>query len=147
MFKTNVDQILDILKANPEISVADISKKIGISAEAVQNSAKIMEEEGILKVEYKFMKPYLVLEEKGKKKAKEIDKEDLPPAMKVNDNLLEKQIIPKEEDSQEKEYSMLSGTEIETNAPIQDYESSQDKSKIQADQQNPKPPVQDYTEL
>jgi len=57
---TNVDRILEMLRTSRTLAVSDIAQKLGIAQSAVMNAAESMEEEGIIKIEYKFMKAYLV---------------------------------------------------------------------------------------
>lgn len=61
MLKTNVDIILEMLQLNKPVAIGDISKKLRISEEVVEKIAKCLDEENILKLEYKFAKPFLVL--------------------------------------------------------------------------------------
>ena len=61
MLRTNVDAMLELLKPNTPTALADISKRLGTPETIVEKIAKYLEEEGILKIHYKFVKPYLVL--------------------------------------------------------------------------------------
>ncbi|MBS3130966.1 hypothetical protein J4212_00900 [Candidatus Woesearchaeota archaeon] len=61
MLKTNVDYILGILPHGQPMAIKDISSSLGIKEETIEKIAKYLEEEGILKMEFKFMKPYIVL--------------------------------------------------------------------------------------
>ena len=58
MLKTNVDEILELLRQNPSMSVQEIAEKLGMTPEIIQQSAEYMEEDGLIKIEYKFMKPH-----------------------------------------------------------------------------------------
>ena len=77
MLKTNVDKILDVLSKNNTISANDIASQIGISSDAVMAAAKNLEEEGTIRIDHKFMKPYLVLLKKQDAIISDPDEEDL----------------------------------------------------------------------
>ncbi|MFH0874946.1 MAG: helix-turn-helix transcriptional regulator [archaeon] len=64
MLKTNIDKILDILRTKKEMPVSEIAQQIGTSQDSVMNTAENMEDEGLVRIEYKLMRPYLILNDK-----------------------------------------------------------------------------------
>ncbi|MBI3027382.1 hypothetical protein HYY70_04665 [Candidatus Woesearchaeota archaeon] len=61
MLNTNVDSILKLLYLDKPVAVEEIATVLKIPEHIVEKIAKYLEEEQILKMQYKFMKPYLVL--------------------------------------------------------------------------------------
>lgn len=61
MLKTNVDSILEMLSLDNPVALKYISKKLNIPEEITEKIARYLEEEEILKLEYKFAKPYAIL--------------------------------------------------------------------------------------
>ncbi len=112
MLKTNVDKILELLKQKKSLAVADIATAIGTSPENVQKTGEYLEEEGILKIEYKFMKPYLSLLEKQKKskKAKKIEKENFSD--ELTSQILDHNIDTSGGQIQQKDYDALDQQDI-----------------------------------
>ena len=74
MLKTNVDKILDILQQRKEVMVSELAAVLKATPENIEKIAKLLEEEKLLTIKYKMMKPYLVYgfrerkKEKGEKK-------------------------------------------------------------------------------
>lgn len=62
MLKTNVDAMLEMLDSDKPVSIAEISKRLGTKEAIVEKIAKYLEEDGMLKIQYKFIVPYLVLQ-------------------------------------------------------------------------------------
>ena len=60
MLKTNVDKLLDILKEKKEIMISDIAVMLNTTPSNVEKIAKFLEEEKLLTIKYRMMKPYLV---------------------------------------------------------------------------------------
>lgn len=110
MFKTNVDNILELLKDKKSLPIADIAKKLKTTSKSIQNTATLLEEEGILKIEYKFMKPYLTLIEK-KKEAKTEDKKNDAP-LEVKKDLLSTNLDVPQDKKTDKSYTTLNEGEI-----------------------------------
>lgn len=54
MVKTNVDMILDTLRQRKSSTVNDLSRQLAIPQQDIQKSAEYLEEEGIVRIEYKF---------------------------------------------------------------------------------------------
>ncbi|MFH1209847.1 MAG: hypothetical protein V1663_03590 [archaeon] len=58
--KTAVDSLIDLLKKKKRISLDDASRELKIPTNIINEWASFLEEEKILKVEYKFTTPYLI---------------------------------------------------------------------------------------
>ncbi|MBU0758053.1 MAG: hypothetical protein KKF44_08330, partial [Nanoarchaeota archaeon] len=111
MLKTNVDRIMELLKKTSSLSVASISKELKIKPDVIQKSAKFLEEEGLLKIEYKFMKPYLNLVKAGNETAK---KESVEEDINVDKRLLDNETKDETSDGlPKKEYESLSQEEMD----------------------------------
>lgn len=61
--ETGVDQLLELVRQHKKISVGDAAKKLGIAEKVVQSWVDFLLEEEILGVEYKFITPYIYLNE------------------------------------------------------------------------------------
>jgi len=68
MLKTNVDKLLDILKEKKEIMISDIAVMLNTTPSNVEKIAKFLEEEKLLTIKYRMMKPYLVYGFRDKRK-------------------------------------------------------------------------------
>ena len=74
IIETGVDKLVNLVKQRGRIPLADAAKELGVSTAVIQEWVDFLEEEGIISVEYKLTKPYLVerkltqkeVEEKGK---------------------------------------------------------------------------------
>jgi len=77
VIETGVDKLVKIVKERGRIAMADITKELGVSPVVIQEWVNFLEEEGILTVEYKLTKPFLVDRKLTKKeveaKAKEFE--------------------------------------------------------------------------
>src|SRR3989338_1834626 len=75
LIETGVDKLVNLVKERGRIALADAAKELGVSATVIQEWVDFLEEEGIISVEYKMKKPYLVERKLSKKevevKAKE----------------------------------------------------------------------------
>ncbi len=58
MVQANVDRIIEFLKTKKSASIPDISRFLGIPKDDVQKSVEYLEEDGVLKMSYKFTTPY-----------------------------------------------------------------------------------------
>ncbi len=56
---TEVDELIKLIQARKEISIADAAKTLNTSEAAVEQFAELLQEEGILELKYKFTTPYL----------------------------------------------------------------------------------------
>ena len=59
VIRTGVDRLLEVLKANGTLSLKAAAIKLGVSTAAVLEWAKMLEEEGLLRIRYKFSTAYL----------------------------------------------------------------------------------------
>lgn len=64
---TGVDALVELVKRKKKISLRDAAKAIKFSTDVVEDWASILEEEGILTLEYTFMNTFLVLAGAAKK--------------------------------------------------------------------------------
>jgi len=60
LITTGVDALVRLVKEKKRIRLIEASKQLGISEEAIEDWARVLEEEGILKIEYHLSKVYLV---------------------------------------------------------------------------------------
>jgi len=60
LITTGVDALVRLVKEKKRIRLIDASKELGISESAIEDWARVLEEEGILKVEYHLSKVFLV---------------------------------------------------------------------------------------
>ena len=67
--ETGVDDLLAYLKGKGKISVKDVAKAIHVSEKTLQLWVDFLVEERVLGLEYKFMNPYIFLNEVEKKKS------------------------------------------------------------------------------
>ncbi len=97
IIETGVDKLVNIVKERGRIALSDAAKELGVSTTVVQEWVDFLEDEGIISVEYKLTKPYLVERKLTKKevevKAKEFTgkKDVFIRKAEVNLNFLEKQ--------------------------------------------------------
>tara|TARA_Y100000310_G_scaffold255534_1_gene263032 strand:- start:25249 stop:26391 length:1143 start_codon:yes stop_codon:yes gene_type:complete len=75
VIETGVDKLVNLINTKGRISSADAAKELGVSTTIVMEWADFLEEEGIINMEYKFAKPFLVARKLGKKDVKEKAKE------------------------------------------------------------------------
>ena len=97
VIETGVDKLVNLIKERGRIPLEDAAKELGISVAVIQEWVDFLDEEGILSVEYKLAKPYLVERKLTKKevetKAKEFatKKDVFVRKSEVNLNSLERQ--------------------------------------------------------
>jgi len=75
IIETGVDKLVKIINSRGSISSVDAAKELGVSPAVVMEWADFLEEEGIISVEYKFTKPFLVARKLAKKEVQEKAKE------------------------------------------------------------------------
>jgi len=75
VIETGVDKLVSIVKERGRIALADAAKELGISATVIQEWVDFLEDEGIISVEYKLTKPYLVERKLSKKEVDAKSKE------------------------------------------------------------------------
>ncbi len=82
IIETGVDKLVTLVKERGRIAMTDVAKELGVSTTVIQEWVDFLEEEGIISVEYKLTKAYLVERKLTRKevdaKAKEfISKKDV----------------------------------------------------------------------
>lgn len=60
IIETGVDKLVKLVKESGRISVPDAAKMLSVSITIIMEWADFLEEEGIISIEYKFTKPFLV---------------------------------------------------------------------------------------
>ncbi|MBI2208843.1 hypothetical protein HYU50_05090 [Candidatus Woesearchaeota archaeon] len=75
IIETGVDKLVKLVNEKGKISSFDAAKELGVSNTVVMEWADFLEEEGIISIEYKFTKPFLVPRKLGKKEIQEKAKE------------------------------------------------------------------------
>src|SRR3989338_4914799 len=75
IIETGVDRLVKLVNTKGKISSEDAAKEIGVSATVIMEWADFLEEEGIIRVEYKFTRSFLVARKLGKKEVEEKAKE------------------------------------------------------------------------
>ena len=97
VIETGVDKLVKIIKERGKIALSDAAKELGVSTTVVQEWVDFLEDEGIISVEYKMTKPFLVDRKLTKKeienKSKEFEnkKDVFVRKAEVNLSFLEKQ--------------------------------------------------------
>jgi Mn-dependent DtxR family transcriptional regulator len=67
MIETDIDKMMNILEANKSISIGELSKQLNVKVELIENWAKILEEHGLIEIDY----PIIGLPKLRKKEWKE----------------------------------------------------------------------------
>src|SRR3989338_385385 len=75
IIETGVDKLVKLVNLKGKVSPYDAAKELGISSSIVMEWADFLEEEGIINIEYKFTKPFLIARKMGKKEVQEKAKE------------------------------------------------------------------------
>ena len=75
VIETGVDKLVNLIKTRGKISSADAAKELGVSTTIVMEWGDFLEEEGIISIEYKFAKPFLVARKLANKDVQEKAKE------------------------------------------------------------------------
>lgn len=75
IIETGVDKLVNIVKERGRIALVDVAKELGVSPTVIQEWVDFLEEEGIISVEYKLTKPYLVERKLTKKEVEAKEKE------------------------------------------------------------------------
>ena len=97
VIETGVDKLVKIIKERGKIALSDAAKELGVSTTVIQEWVDFLEDEGIISVEYRMTKPFLVDRKLTKKeiesKAKEFEnkKDVFVRKAEVNLSFLEKQ--------------------------------------------------------
>ncbi|MAG91138.1 hypothetical protein CMO83_00510 [Candidatus Woesearchaeota archaeon] len=75
IIETGVDKLVKIVKQRGKIALADAAIELGVGTSVIQEWVEFLEEEGIISVEYKLTKPYLVERKLTKKEVESKAKE------------------------------------------------------------------------
>ncbi len=75
IIETGVDKLVKIINSRGSVSSSDAAKELGVSPSVIMEWADFLEEEGIINIEYKFTKPFLVARKLAKKEVQEKAKE------------------------------------------------------------------------
>jgi len=75
IIETGVDKLVKLINTVGRVYSYDAAKELGVSNTIIMEWADFLEEEGIIKIEYKFTKPFLVTRKLGKKQVEEKAKE------------------------------------------------------------------------
>ena len=75
IIETGVDKLVNLVNRKGKIASEDAAKELGVSTTVVMEWVDFLEEEGIINVEYKFTKPFLVARKLAKKDVREKAKE------------------------------------------------------------------------
>jgi len=74
--KTDIDDLLRLVSARGEISMADAAKALDVSAQTVEAWSIFLEEDGVMEVKYKLTTPYLVAKNQTEARAAVQEKTD-----------------------------------------------------------------------
>lgn len=61
MVKANVDRIIELLKDKKTISTVEMARALSIPKEDIQKSVEYLEEDGIVKIDYRLTTPYITM--------------------------------------------------------------------------------------
>src|SRR3989338_4697209 len=75
VIETGVDRLVNLVDEKGRVSSADAAKELGVSTTVVMEWAEFLEEEGVIKIEYRFTKPFLIARKLAKKDIQEKAKE------------------------------------------------------------------------
>lgn len=146
VIETGVDKLVDLVKQRGRIALVDAAKELGVSATVIQEWVDFLEEEGIISVEYKLTKPYLVERKLTKKeveaKAKEFTskKDVFVRKAEVSLSFLEKQEeelkkVKSEFDKLKNELGLELDTVKEELSELEKYRQLKEEAQKQAERQ------------
>ncbi len=146
IIETGVDKLVSLVKVRGKIALSDAAKELGVSTTVVQEWVDFLEDEGIISVEYKLTKPFLVERKLTKKevdaKAKEfIGKKDVfVRKAEVNLSFLEKQAdelrkVKEEFEKLKKDLGLDLGTLKDELNEIERYQQLKEEVQKQAEEQ------------
>lgn len=75
IIETGVDKLVNLINQRGKLSSFDAAKELGVSNTVIMEWADFLEEEGIISLEYKFTKPFLISRKMTKKEVEEKAKE------------------------------------------------------------------------
>ncbi len=67
LLETNVDKLVKLVNEKKKISLQEAAKKLGVSSSLVEEWADFLEEEGLIRIEYRFATPFLIARELSEK--------------------------------------------------------------------------------
>ena len=73
--ETGVDKLVHLIEHKKRITVEDAAKSVGVSAIVIEEWADFLEEQGIISIEYKFAKTFLVERKLTKREVEKKTKE------------------------------------------------------------------------
>src|SRR3989338_283243 len=146
VIETGVDKLVNLVKERGRIALADAAKELGVSTTVIQEWIDFLEDEGIISVEYKLTKTYLVERKLTKKeidvKAKEFTskKDVFVRKAEVSLSFLEKQadelkMVKKEFDMMKSELGMELDTVREDLKELERYQQLKDELQKQVEEQ------------
>ena len=99
IIETGVDKLVNLINSKEKVAADEAAKELGVSTTVVMEWSDFLEEEGIINIEYKFTKPFLIARKTAKKdvqeKAKEFEgkKDVFIRKAEVSLNFLEKESV------------------------------------------------------
>jgi len=75
IIETGVDRLVKMVNTTGKVSSSDAAKELGVGMSVIMEWADFLEEEGIIRIEYKFTKPFLVARTIAKKDVQKKAKE------------------------------------------------------------------------
>lgn len=73
--QTGVDKLVELISSEKKISIDDASKKLGISAQVIQEWGEFLEKEGLVTIEYSLSKIWLCEKKLSRKEISDVAKE------------------------------------------------------------------------
>jgi len=144
--KTAVDSLIELLKKKKKITLDEASKELGIPANIINEWATFLEEEKILKIEYRFTTPYLIFNEDAINKDKKsnleiierklgamlafIKRQEIKHKSKIKKFSDIKKILKDSKDKEEWLYAQKKYLEFELTRLLNDLKNIKDKDKF-----------------
>ena len=139
LIETGVDRLVSLVRENGKISAQDAARQINVSLSVIMEWAEFLEEEGIINLEYKITKPFLVERKLTKKEIEDKTKdfqtkrEVFVRKSEISINFLEKQAesirnIKEEFDSLKKKFGIEVETVKKDLAELERYEEMRQKA-------------------
>ncbi len=103
IMETDVDALMSLLKTKKKISIKDAAKELGVKSSVVEEWARYFEEEGLVKINYKFTTPFIEWQEGKEEKKKGTTlktKKEMLKTPKAKRSLEPKKEEPEEEPKQ-----------------------------------------------
>ncbi|MBU2633844.1 MAG: hypothetical protein KJ674_01215 [Nanoarchaeota archaeon] len=144
--KTAVDLLIELLKKKKKITLDEASKELGIPANIINEWATFLEEEKILKIEYRFTTPYLIFNEDVNNKTKKsnldmierklstmlafVKRQEIKHKLKIKDIAGIKSVLKNSKDKCELSYAQKKYLEFELTKLLGDIKNIKDKDKF-----------------